>query len=227
MTEGKTNKYKENQKDVLKNEEQKLHIERIERANIPPDDKVLMVLLILDRKKVAMLDDYIKIDGTSEEKKKLKRKIEKTFSEYTDLADDLNIFYDTIVGLNDYKVSTNKTMGFQFHMSKKIDCLQMMRTATLGEKRDELTRGILLGYPKTAAEAFENKETIKGALPFDEEKLEEEGMAPFLGFAMSKENWQEELEWAKENMRIIKEYSPKILAEAIRYDKHLKELASH
>ena len=77
--------------------------------------------------------------------------------------------------------------------------------------------GIMFGYPRTAVEAYGTQDVLdlETDLPEEYADLRKEGMIPFLRFTPSKLHWKEELEWAKDNKKIIEEKSPNTIDQAI------------
>lgn len=95
-------------------------------------------------------------------------------------------------------------------------------------KQNHARIGELLGYPRTAAEAFDRgrKEDAMGKYLILEEKnwweslseeerknLLEEGVLNFLTFKLSRENWRQELETVRRWQEVIKEKAPRIYQE--------------
>ena len=99
--------------------EREAFFEKIENTNISPDDKVLLMLTMLERKKVAIIGKGKKIEGNAEESKELKRKVLDSFLEYINLIDDLGLFYDSDDSLRDYKINPYNVMRFDLVVSKK------------------------------------------------------------------------------------------------------------
>ncbi|MFA5080395.1 MAG: hypothetical protein WC472_02095 [Candidatus Paceibacterota bacterium] len=99
--------------------EREAFFEKIKNTNISPDDKVLLMLTMLERKKVAIIGKGKKIEGNAEESKELKRKVLDSFLEYINLIDDLGLFYDSDDSLRDYKINPYNVMRFDLVVSKK------------------------------------------------------------------------------------------------------------
>ena len=129
----------------------------------------------------------------------------------TNLLDELNLPYKIIRDIED----RNDTIGFSVVAAKEIENLDKIEEAV--KNNNNMDMGIMFGYPRTAVEAYGTQDVLdlEADLPEEYADLRKEGMLPFLKFAPSKLHWKEELEWAKDNKKIIEEKSPNTIDQAI------------
>ena len=111
--------------------------------------------------------------------------------------------------------------GFEIVSAKTKDNLDKFLKAN--KERDEKTMGLLLGYPKTAVEAYDSREVLDfekffaSELPKEKQrKLEEEGVLRFLSFRPSRKHWQEELEEVRKLQALIRQKAPSLYQEIIK-----------
>jgi hypothetical protein len=96
------------------------------------------------------------------------------------------------------KEKSEKATGF-FTIAKSEQDLKKLMSIDPG--KDHVEYGKLMGYPKSAIEAFKTKKTLEF-----EEAPELENFA--LKFKLSKTNWQEEIKTLKQWNRALKKYAP-------------------
>jgi hypothetical protein len=188
-------------------------IELAENSTLENDSKLELILLLLDRKQGMQLGDF-KIAELEDEKKKITEEFSKKLADILRLLESLKLEYKTVKELSD----DNGITGFSVLASRDKNVLDKFVKAN--NEDDDKTFGTILGFPQTAIETYgtDRAFNIEEELPKDElEKLRDEGLLPFLLFMPSKEHWAEELEWAKENQRLIKEKAPKLYEELIKF----------
>jgi hypothetical protein len=83
--------------------------------------------------------------------------------------------------------------------------------------------GEAMDFPKTSVEAFaerydldkdDDKDTLIDVWDKDKDKLTDEERA-FIFFRLSKDNWEEEIQWLEQIISGVKEYSPEIYKEVM------------
>ena len=190
---------------------EKEFIEKIEKAPLSSDFKIDLLLLVFDRKKATFLGDICGVES-EEQKQKLIKEFNEELNILTNLLDELNLSYKIIRSIED----RNDTIGFSVVVTKEIENLNKIEEAV--KNNNDVDMGIMFGYPRTAVEAYGTQDVLDLETDLPEEEyasLRKEGMLPFLKFAPSKLHWKEELEWAKDNKKIIEEKSPNTIDQAI------------
>ncbi len=90
--------------------------------------------------------------------------------------------------------------------------------AEMNTKKRRLQIGVLLGYPKTAAEAFANGKTLNYRnLPSAVSQKKE---LKFLNFRLSR-HWRRELEYMRKRARAIKQITPDLYMKIIKGSKKI------
>jgi len=213
----------DHQSEINNHEEEqtkeKESIEKIEKSSLGASNKIDLMLLILNRKYATYLGNH-DIAESEEHKEKLIKEFTEELNNITTLLNDIGLPYEITAKVED----DNEIIGFSLMVAKERDNLDKIVEADKNE--DDKTVGLLLGYPKTAVETYNTPDALDVGTELPEEytELRKEGMLPFLGFAPSKSHWKEELEWARNNKKIIEESSPSTLNEAIEeYEEHIKK----
>lgn len=192
--------------DILKG-----NIELVENSTLDSISKLEFVLLLLDKKKGMQFGDF-KIVESKEEEEKARDKFTPEIQEIFRLVKETRLFSQVGKELS----FSDGLIGFSVLIAKDKDVLEKFIQAD--KEGDDKTFGTILGYPTTAVQTYETdkKFDFHEELSQDElEKLKSEGLTPFLLFMPSREHWAEELEWARENQRLIKEKAPKLFKELI------------
>jgi len=189
---------------------EKEFIEKIEKAPLSSDFKIDLLLLVFDRKKATFLGDICGVES-EEQKQKLIKEFSEELNILTNLLDELNLPYKIIRDIED----RDDTIGFSVVIAKENENLNKIEEAV--KNNNNMDMGIMFGYPKTAVEAYGTQDVLdlETDLPEEYAYLRKEGMLPFLKFTPSKLHWKEELEWAKDNKKIIEEKSPNTINQAI------------
>ncbi len=189
---------------------EKEFIEKIEKVPLPSDFKIDLLLLVFDRKKATFLGDICGVES-EEQKQKLIKEFNEELNILTNLLDELNLPYKIIRDIED----RNDTIGFSVVIAKEIENLNKIEEAV--KNNNNMDMGLMFGYPRTAVEAYGTQDVLdlETDLPEEYTSLRKEGMIPFLRFTPSKLHWKEELEWAKDNKKIIEEKSPNTIDQAI------------
>ncbi len=181
------------------------NIELVEQSKLEIDLKLDLILLLLDKKQGTQLGDF-EIAEQEEEKAKVFEKFTEELSEILKLLNSLKLQHKVVKELSD----DNGIIGFSVLASKDESILN--KFAQADKTHDDKAFGAILGYPPTAVETYGTDKVfdIHEELSPDElGKLQHEGVLPFLLFMPSRENWAQELEWARENQRLVKEKAPK------------------
>ncbi len=189
---------------------EKEFVEKIEKAPLSSDFKIDLLLLVFDRKKATFLGDICGVES-EEQKQKLIKEFNEELNILTNLLDELNLPYKIIRDIED----RNDTIGFSVVIAKEIENLNKIEEAV--KNNNNMDMGLMFGYPRTAVEAYGTQDVLdlETDLPEEYTSLRKEGMIPFLRFTPSKLHWKEELEWAKDNKKIIEEKSPNTIDQAI------------
>lgn len=190
------------------------NLELIENSNLENDNKLELALLMLDKKHGVQLGDF-KIINSENEREIINKKFSEKLSNIIKVLDSIGLQHEMAKELSE----DNEIVGFSILASKDKSILDKFIKAD--KEDDDKTFGLIVGYPATAVEAYGTDKAfnLEDELPKDElEKLRSDGVLPFLLFMPSKEHWNEELEWARENQRLIKEKTPKLYKELSQTD---------
>ncbi len=101
---------------------------------------------------------------------------------------------------------------------------ELLENAKNAKNSKEL--GLALGYPQSAVEAFQsvgkkNDSTMRSVDLPEEEKAKE--FYPFIGFRLSKNNWQEEIQTVQRWSEVLKKNSPELFDEYVEEFKRRKK----
>ncbi len=206
--------------------EQKQLAERIE--NLPTDDtlKADLILVWKGYKKATEIGLGDKNEYREESKDHISQNAEKLF---TDL------------GLSFAKIVPNTEEGGEHHDKAHLGSAYFENYIVAGKKEDaelllsyldingpqvsDSQYGAMYGFPKTAVEAFANREREDQdqVLGRDElpEEIQAQDYAAFIWFMLSKDHWQQELEEIKERAETIKSIDPAL------YERMVKEYHEH
>lgn len=190
-------------------EKEKLGI--LEGSKLDADKRLDLALLILKRKQAAQLGNYDVVEGDLH-KDQIIQEIQREFFETEKLLERLQMVYYAKRPQEDRGI-----YGFSFLVAENEENLKKVLEAE--NTGDEKTFGILMGYPKTAVDAYQTKQVFdyEEELSHDDrERLKQEGVLPFINFMQSKEYWKEELDYIKEIQKLIQEKTPKLYAELIQ-----------
>lgn len=203
-----------------KREKEKREVEMIEKSPLEYQDKMELALLYLGEKPAIWIDTPTshRVFYKSEKKREEIKIFNKLSAEKENLEQvlkDLKLVYE----FQKNEIDDEKTYGieYSFLVAKNSENLSRLKDAIQIEDGKET--GLILGYPKTAVEAFDSNNTLDyKKLPKEEiEKLIEEGTSKFLDFHLSKDHWQEELNLVKRHQALIKEKFPNLYKEIIKY----------
>jgi len=194
-------------------------VKLIEEADLDTGKRLDLVLLALDRKKVAFLGNHEIVEG-----KKNKEEIIEEFTEelkkIESLLKKLDYPYSIENNINDEVIS-----GFSVSISKNNTYLSEFIKAD--KDKDDKKMGFLLGYPPSAVEAYNSDRafgkniTFEGFIkkklsPQEIDNLRTGKTLEFINFQPSKEHWREELEYVKENQKLVRNNSPNLYEEIIK-----------
>jgi hypothetical protein len=197
-----------NQEEVLKR-----NIESVENSTLDSEDKFdLALLLVSDKKQGAYLSRESMPITSEEQRIRVTKEFEKTLSAILELLKKTGLSYRVIHELS-YK---NGYVVFSVIVSKDKNVLD--KFAKANNEQDQKTFGLIVGYPKTATETYHTDKQFRFRQelpPADLEKLKAEGVIPFISFMPSREHWTEELEYARENQRLIRVKAPKLYQELV------------
>jgi hypothetical protein len=206
-------------------------IQTIENSSLETDKKFDLALLLLDKKKIAWISDakeVLKGKDETDSKKLFLKEIEElknisvqlgfcikdtNIHEMYQEEDRLWIRYDAYLG-KDEKDVNEFIDSVKTKISEEEDPDGFYNEV---KNRNNMRIGILLGYPETAAAAYRSDKALNWAEISEDEKnkLQKEGVLKFLEFHPSQAHWQEELDFARENQKIIREKAPKLYQEII------------
>jgi len=187
-------------------------IDEIESSIIPTGKKIDLALLLLGKKEATQLGNF-KIPASDQERKSIIEEFDEEFQTVIELIDRLRLpFY-----IKQRPNEADDIIGFSILVSKNEE--DLARFVEADTNSDDTTFGLMVGYPKTAVEAYRTKEAFdyETELPEDQSNAlaHEEGLKPFLHFMSSREHWLEELAFARNNRDLIKEKAPKLYQEII------------
>ena len=191
----------------------KRNIESVENSKIDTISKLELILLLLGKKQGVHFGDFKIVESEKD--------TERTIEEFTD---EMQEYLKLLKEINAYYVLGKELrfeggmVGFSVLAAKDKKILE--RFVQADKEDDDKTFGSILGYPPTAIETYNTDKKFdphEELSPEDLEKLEAEGIMPFLLFMPSREHWLEELEWARENRRLIKENAPKLYQELVDF----------
>lgn len=197
-------------------ERERRAIELIEQSSVlKPGQKVELAAFVLGKKDVIDLGDYKVIESKQEEEK-----YRQEFSEESEAIESI------LGALGVYQVYIKELgiedgiLGFEIAAAKTNETLEAFSKAEQEGNDEEM--GLLLGYPKTAAEAYGPRKLLSCEELFrtelsetERKELEKEGTLKFLMFKLSAEHWREELEEARELQALIKEKAPSLYEETM------------
>ena len=201
-------------------EKERKEIEMIEKSPLEYQDKMELALLYLGEKPAIWIDTPIshRVFYKSERKREEVEILNKLSVEKENLEQvlkDLNLVYE--LQKNEVENEETYSIEYSFLVAKNSENFSRLKNAIKAEDSKEI--GLILGYPKTAVEAFDSgKELDYKKLPEKEiKKLTEEETSKFLDFHLSENNWQEELNLTRRHQALIKEKFPNLYKEVIKY----------
>jgi len=181
---------------------------------LTPSKKLdLATFLLYDKKKIAYLGDH-KIIEPEDDENTWRKKFNEEIEELKKVLKGSGLFYEMAKNLK----KENEILGFNMVVARNKEDLEKFLEV---EKEDnDREMGLLLGYPETAIEGYENRDfLIVEDLPKNEqEKIEKEGVLKFSGFSPSKKYWREELKEVRKIQSLIKEKSSSIYKQIIESD---------
>lgn len=194
-------------------------IGKIEKSKILETDQKLDLIsfFLLKERKVVYPGNH-KIIELKEEEEKIKEKFTKEIEEIKKFFELFSLPYSII----DQLKTEGNIVGFNMAAGKTKEDLEKFLKAV--KENDDKTKGYLLGYPKTAVEAYGTEDSLYFEEFFaqklseeEQRKLEEEEEAlKFLYFQPSKKHWQEELNEVRKLQSLIKERAPILYQEIIK-----------
>lgn len=193
-------------------------IETLQSSSLETIKKYDLAQLLLDRKQATQLGSFDVIES-DEHRKQLEREMGEEYRAATELLQKLGLKFQGEPPKED-----NGIYGFSLTIAKTEENLNKAVEADKAGKDKEY--GVLMGYPKTAVEAYQTEEAydLETELPKDElEKLEEEGVLAFLEFMPSKSHWKEELDFVRETQKEIKEKASELHDEIIEARRKQRE----
>jgi len=196
-----------------KTEQEKLQL--IEDAKLGEGKKLDLALLALGEKPAAQLGNYDVIES-DEHREQLLNEFSEEVETIRTLLDSLGCAYDLLKELRD----RDGIMGYSFLVAR--DQATLSEVVEADTKGDDKTFGILMGYPKTAIDAYQTENAFDYSLELSKEELqnlESEGVLPFLEFMPSKQHWEEELASARRIRDVVKEKIPRLYEELERKSK--------
>ena len=220
MNERITNNFFQNKKiqtkpELLVTPEQEKNIHEIELLTINIYNKISMVLLVLNIKKIIDISTLGLYAKNKEEAEKIAVAAEQKLQNIVDFC------HKTGLEINSKKyVNENNGRfigGYEISISKDKKTIEELDNAT--KTKDHKAMGILFGYPESAVSWFVNRhnngnEIIDNSIELKNE-IKKENLNEFLFFKPSPEHWKEELEVVKKNKEIIKKYAPRLYEEII------------
>ncbi len=193
---------------------EKEKIEIIERSGIHSDDKLSLMLLLLNRKDASFLGNA-EIIREKKDESQIIEKFRKELEETKRVLDEIGFFYRA----SEIKVKDD-IASFSIEIAKDENNLSELIKAS--EKGEDKKIGTLLGFPMTAVESYNTDEALDlemflnyGLSEEEREQLKQSGVLNFVGFQPSRENWQAELAEAKKDQEVIKEKAKNLYDEIV------------
>ena len=190
-----------------KNENQERSENDLELVTASPLETIqkydLAQLLLDERRKAAHLGNAAVIES-DEHRIQLEREFGEEYKTTSELLTKLGLAFQ---GEPPHK--DNGIYRFSFLVAKTPE--NLTKVAEAEQENNDKEFGALMGYPKTAVDAYQTDEAfdLMDKLPKEElEKLEEEGILAFLEFMPSRGHWKEELDSVRETQRLVKEKAP-------------------
>ena len=199
--------FENSSEDVLKRT-----IESIEDSVLDVESKLDLILFLLDKKQGVQLGGF-KIVNSDDERRIFTEKFTQELSVILKFFNTIGLQYKIVRKLSE----DNSRLGFSVLASKDKNILDKFVKAD--KDQDDRTFGLIVGYPTTAVETYHTDKQFrfrKELPPSELEKLRAEGTASFFSFTPSKEHWAEELEFVREEQKLIKEKAPKLYEEVIQ-----------
>ncbi len=190
----------------------KKKIELVENSVLGVESKLDLILLILDKKQGAKLGG-LKTVESEKERIKITEEFTKKLAYILELLRSLNLRHKIVKELS----NDDGVISFSVLTSKDRNILNEFIKAD--KRDDEKTFGLIVGYPSTAVETYhtDGQFRFRQELSPDEiAQLRAEGVSSFIRFMPSREHWTEELEFAREEQRLIREKAPKLYEEVLR-----------
>lgn len=201
----------------LKNQEaegeespERRQIELLQQSNLESGKKLDIALLLLGRKSAAQLGAYDVIES-DQHKERLTVEFQREFSAIEGLLKELGLFYRAKPIREDRGM-----LGFSFLVADNGE--NLIKAVDSEKNKDDKTFGLLMGYPETAVSAYRTSEAFnyEEELSKNElERLKNEGVLPFITFMPSRKHWEEELNYTRENQRLIQEKAPLLYNELV------------
>ena len=164
----------------------------------------------MGRKQAAHLGSYDVVES-DEHRKQLEKEMGEEYQTITELLNKLGLSFQRTSPAED-----NGIYGFSLFIAKNQE--NLAKAVEADETKNDKEFGVLMGYPKTAVDAYqtENAFDLKAELPKAElDKLEKEEVLAFLEFMPSKGHWREELDAVRETQRLLKEKAPELYDEIV------------
>jgi len=185
-------------------------IELVESSALETIKKFDLAQLLLGRKQAAHLGSYDVVES-DEHRKQLEKEMGEEYQTITELLNKLGLSFQRTSPAED-----NGIYGFSLFIAKNQE--NLAKAVEADETKNDKEFGVLMGYPKTAVDAYqtENAFDLKAELPKAElDKLEKEEVLAFLEFMPSKGHWREELDAVRETQRLLKEKAPELYDEIV------------
>lgn len=192
--------------------DERRRFEAIECADILPEQKLDLALLLLHRKSAAQLGAYDVIEDEAH-LRKLEAEFSQNIASIRSLLDELGL-----VSKLSGPVEDRGVYGFSFLIAP--DAITLERVTRADESKDDRAFGLLMGYPETSVTAYNTKDAMgHEELPKEElVRIRGENLEHFLRFTLSRAHWRDELEEVRKNQRLLKEKAPRLFQELIRHD---------
>ena len=198
-------------------------VERVEKSKLETFDKVNFLLTKLMLKPASVLEMPIQLKALEEKDtdETIDFFSEQDMQEIIELINSSGLESQSEIGIINASYRSRREPESEKYFEGELKSMKIF-IATDKENLEKISKawksddtesiGKVLGFPKTAVEAYSKKED---RLYFDElpAEIAQADYAKFASFTLSKNNWQEELETAKKWAEAMRKNSPNLYKE--------------
>lgn len=183
-------------------------VAQIEQLDSIPDIEKVHILLIANGKKPAGIVDLYFEPGHEEYSEE---DYQHDIQALRSILEELEMTCHVETSTGELPHATTFTIAKD---SEHLDSLEKARQ--LKDEEGDIAVGRALGYPETAVQALaKGKAFVLTEIP---ESVSDNVAVKFLGFRMSRDQWQEEIEVGRQRAQAIKEIAPSLYDKIISQD---------